>query len=141
MDMYLNIQENRLDKVTSQLNILKKKNCSKQNSLLQHSIENTFSYHHDGCHQWNRNCSPFRSTQVHPRFQWGSCYLIFSFTVCVMFCRSLFVLMSFFVWPLCCLSLDLRILMTHLVSSNSSFKKTTFYYVRKCAGKWQWSNI
>ena len=37
-----------------------------------------------------------------------------------MFCRSLFVLLSFFFWPLCCLSFDLRILITHLVSSNSS---------------------
>jgi hypothetical protein len=30
-------------------------------------------------------------------FQWGSCFLIFSF-MC-MFCRSLFVLLSFFYWP------------------------------------------
>ena len=38
-----------------------------------------------------------------------------------MFCRSLFVLFSFFVWPLCCLSFfDLRILIIPLVSSNSS---------------------
>ena len=38
---------------------------------------------------------------------------------CVGFCRSLFVL-SFFFWPLCCLSsFDLRILITPLVSSNS----------------------
>jgi hypothetical protein len=35
-----------------------------------------------------------------------------------MFCRSLFVLLYF--WPLCCLSFDLRILITLLVSSNSS---------------------
>jgi hypothetical protein len=34
-------------------------------------------------------------------FQWGSCYSIFSF-MC-MFCRSLFVLLYFFFWPLCCL--------------------------------------
>jgi hypothetical protein len=32
---------------------------------------------------------------------------------CAMFCRSLFVLLSFFFWPLCCLSFfDLRILTT-----------------------------
>ena len=36
------------------------------------------------------NCLPFRSTWVHPGFQWDSCYSIFSF-MC-MFCRSLFVL-------------------------------------------------
>ena len=45
-------------------------------------------------------------------------YSIFSF-MC-MFCRSLFVLLSFFFLPSCCLSFDLRILITHLVSSNSS---------------------
>jgi len=40
----------------------------------------------------------------------------------LMFCSSLFASMSFFFWPLCCLSLfvDLRILITPLVSSNSS---------------------
>jgi hypothetical protein len=37
-----------------------------------------------------------------------------------MFCRSLFVLLSFFFWPSCCLSFfDLRILITPVVSSNS----------------------
>jgi len=35
---------------------------------------------------------------------------------------SLFVLLFFFFWPLCCLSVfDLRILITPLVSSNSSY--------------------
>ena len=29
---------------------------------------------------------------------------------CVLFCRSLFVLLSFFVWLLCCLSFDLQVL-------------------------------
>ena len=39
----------------------------------------------------------------------------------VMFCRSLFVPLSFFLWPLCYLFFfDLRILITPLVSSNSS---------------------
>ena len=38
-----------------------------------------------------------------------------------MFWRSLFVLLSFFFWPLCCLFFfDLRILITPLVSWNSS---------------------
>ena len=45
-------------------------------------------------------------------------YSIFSF-MC-MFCRSLFVLLSFFFLPSWCLSFDLRILITPLVSSNSS---------------------
>jgi len=50
-----------------------------------------------------------------------SCYLIFS-CMC-MFCRSLFVPLYFFFWPLCCLYMfffDIRIMVTHLVSSNSS---------------------
>ena len=51
--------------------------------------------------------------QFTPDFQWGSCYSIFSF-MC-MFCRSLFVILFFFFWPLCCLSFfDLRILITSL---------------------------
>ena len=33
-----------------------------------------------------------------------------------MLCRLLFVLLSFFVWPLCCLSFDLRLLIIPLVS-------------------------
>ena len=47
----------------------------------------------------------------------------------VMFCRSLFVLLSFFFWPLCCLSFDLRILITPLVSSNSSLFFCMNYYI------------
>ena len=55
-----------------------------------------------------------------PSFQWGSCYSIFSF-MC-MFCRSLFVLLCVFIWPLYCLFFfDIRILITPLLSSNSSF--------------------
>ena len=38
-----------------------------------------------------------------------------------MFCRSLFVLLYVFLQPLCCLSFDLRILITPLVSSNSFY--------------------
>jgi hypothetical protein len=44
------------------------------------------------------------------------------------FCRSLFVLLYVFFWTLCCLFfLDLRILMTSLVSSNSSSCWTPVY--------------
>jgi hypothetical protein len=47
--------------------------------------------------------------------KWCSYYSIFSF-IC-MFCRSLFVLLYFFFWPLCCLFFfDIRILITPLVS-------------------------
>ena len=48
-----------------------------------------------------------------------------SLVFCVVFPGSLFVLLSFFLWPLCCLSFfDLRILITSLVSSNSSYINT-----------------
>ena len=53
-------------------------------------------------------------------FQWGSCYS--------MFCRLLFVLLSFFFCPLCCLTFfDLWILISPLVSSNSFFTQTKTY--------------
>jgi hypothetical protein len=40
--------------------------------------------------------------------------------LCVLCCRSLFVLLSFFVWSLLCQSFDLRVLIISLVSVNSS---------------------
>jgi hypothetical protein len=46
-----------------------------------------------------------------------------------MFCRSLFVLLSFFFWPLCYLFFDIRILITPLVSSNSSYLSSLFYLI------------
>ena len=42
-----------------------------------------------------------------------------SLVLCVMLCRSLCVPLSFFFWPLHCLSFYLRILITTLASSNS----------------------
>ena len=46
-----------------------------------------------------------------------------SLVLCAMFCRSLFVLLSFVFWPLCCLFFfDWRILVTLLVSSISSWR-------------------
>ena len=48
-------------------------------------------------------------------------YLVF----CVVFCRSLFVLLSFFLCSLCCLSFfDLRILITPLVPFSLHIKDT-----------------
>ena len=41
-----------------------------------------------------------------------------------MFCGLLFVLLSFFFWSLCHLSFDLQILVTPLVSFNSSHKRS-----------------
>jgi hypothetical protein len=52
-----------------------------------------------------------------------------------MFCRSLFVFLYFFFWPLYCLSFyDIRILITPLVSSNSSYPNHFFliYIWRNC---------
>ena len=44
-----------------------------------------------------------------------------SFVICVVLCKSLFVLLCFLFWPLGCLPFfDLRIPITHLISSNSS---------------------
>ena len=43
-----------------------------------------------------------------------------SLVFCVVFCRSLHVLLYFSFWPLCCLFFDLRIPITPLVSSISS---------------------
>jgi hypothetical protein len=42
------------------------------------------------------------------------------FFIC-MFCWSLFVLLYFFFWPLCCLFFDIQILIAPLVPSNSSY--------------------
>ena len=51
---------------------------------------------------------------------------IWSLVFCVVFCRSLFVLLSFFFGSLCCLIFyDLRLQITPLVSSNSSYIKST----------------
>ena len=55
---------------------------------------------------------------VHPDF--SVVFVARSVVFSVVFCRSLFVLLSFLFWPLCCLSFDLRSLITYLVSSNSS---------------------
>ena len=62
------------------------------------------------------------------------------FYIHVVFCRSLFVLLSFFFWPLtlCCLSFfDLRILITPLVFSNSS---CTLYIVHVHLLYFNWIN-
>ena len=52
-----------------------------------------------------------------------------------MFCRSLFVLLSFFLWPLCFLFFfDIRILIATLVSSNSSRWQCTLINERVSLG-------
>ena len=62
---------------------------------------------------------PSGAPELIPGFWWCSCYSIFSFKC--MFYRSFFVLLYFLFWPLCYLFFfDIRVLITPLVSSNSS---------------------
>ena len=52
-------------------------------------------------------------------FQWGQSCSIFNVLCSFFFCESLFFLLSFLSWPLCCLFFyDLGLLITPLVSSN-----------------------
>ena len=45
-----------------------------------------------------------------------------SFSITCMFCRLLFILLYFFIWPLCYLFFyDIRIMIAPMVSSNSSY--------------------
>ena len=55
------------------------------------------------------------------KFLLGFTRVVQSLVFCVMFCRSLFVFLSFFFWPLYWLSFsDIRFLIAPLVSSNLS---------------------
>jgi hypothetical protein len=86
------------------------------------------------CHKWlitgfvtrltrraslvKQNCIPFRSISF-LYLLFINFFIIRSFVLCVCFVDRC---LSFFFWPLCCLLfLDLRILITPLVSSNSSY--------------------
>jgi hypothetical protein len=63
----------------------------------------------------------FKSVDIHPLNTSTHNYNYYTFSFMLMFCRSLFVLLYFFFWPLCCLFFDIRILITPLISSNSSY--------------------
>ena len=89
------------------------------------------------CNQINTTGATSRAGTAYPsgvpefilEFVWGSCYSIFS-AMC-MFCRSVFALLYFFIWPLCCLFFfDLRILITPLVSSNLTYYNTLLFEKR-----------
>ena len=54
-----------------------------------------------------------------------------SWLFCVVFCRSLFVLLSFFLWPLYCLPFDLWLLITPLVFSNFFCRHVQISYLRR----------
>ena len=72
------------------------------------------------------NSWPYRSTWVHSRVSSGV-RVTGSLNLCVMFCISLFVLLTFFCWPLCCLSFDLLHIITTLVSWNPFFSQIWQY--------------
>ena len=56
-----------------------------------------------------------------------------SWIVCVMFCSSWFVLLSFFFWPLCCLSfLDLRLLFTPCYLQTFLILLSFFFWPLHC---------
>ena len=90
------------------------------------TVLSSFTTYYRVCNQINTtgatsgagNAYPSGAPDFTPSFQWGSCYSIF---IC-MFCKLLFVLLSFFFWPLCCLFIfDIWIMIAPLVSSNSSY--------------------
>ena len=58
---------------------------------------------------------------------------------CVVFCRSLFVPLYFFFWPSCCMSFNLRILITPLVSSNSLWKLQSLAFQQWTFVRWFFS--
>ena len=83
---------------------------------------------------WRYRADNFFGCQISTRLNWDHIaignvnglhmlYLLYSiFSFICMFCRSLFVLLYFFFCPLCCLFFfNIRILITPLVSTNSSF--------------------
>jgi len=67
--------------------------------------------------------NPFGSPEFTPGLSGVRVTGIRSLVFCVMFCRSLLVLLSFFFWSICCLSFDLRLLIDALVSSNFSYRR------------------
>ena len=66
-----------------------------------------------GANSGSKTVYPF-SIIFHPRFL----VLLKSLVFCVVFCRSLFVFFTICFWPCYCLSFDLRLRITPLVSSN-----------------------
>ena len=68
--------------------------CSKSKTTDQERYRYTFPEHTSS----SRGFSGFRNAR--------------SLVFCVMFCKSLFVLLSFFYWPLCCLFFDIWLLIT-----------------------------
>jgi hypothetical protein len=76
---------------------------------------------------WGRETAYLsRKHELTPFFKWV--HVARKLVFCVMFCRLLFVFLSFFAWQLHCLSFfDLRLLITTLVSSNFFLVKQYFH--------------
>ena len=75
-----------------------------------------------------------RSTWVHSWFLACDMNVTWSLAFCVMFWRSLFDLLTFSFWPLCCLSFDLRLLITlgtypHKAPCFFFLLSVTFFYI------------
>ena len=66
------------------------------------------------------------SPQVFSGVEWVV-HVARSLVFCVVFCRSLFVLLSLFFWPLCCLFFEVRFLITSFTSSNLLQEDTSIY--------------
>ena len=91
------------------------------------TVSNTNQINMTGITSEEGTAYPSGASEFTPGFQWGSCYAIFSF-IC-MFCRSLFVLLYFFFWPLCCLFFfDIRILITSLWYLQALLMKPVDYF-------------
>ena len=80
-------------------------------------------------HQTGTTAYPSGAHEFIPGFYWGSCYSIFSF-MC-MFCRSLFVLLSFS-WPFCFLSFDLRLF--SYIQNENKFNNIFKNYIETSEG-------
>ena len=74
----------------------------------------------------SRNYLLYRSTGVYTLFLLGV-HVAQILDFCVVFCRSLFVLLSLFFWPLCCRFFEVRFLITSFISSNLLQEDTSIY--------------
>ena len=89
----------------------------------RHKLDCIYEYH-GGCLIRNRNCLPFASAWVHPRFFGGVLVRhLFSFRCCL--CFVLFVFTLCLVYPMFVVSLGCPFLILLSVSLN----KNTFFYV------------
>ena len=75
-------------------------------------------------HIWNRNCLPFQSTWIHPRFLVHVVPIARSLVFCVGLCRSLFFLSLDYVLSIYAFSLSLCYLESFLVRSEMLTKIT-----------------